>query len=321
MMLGTVSYLSNDEKDREFRWKQAKKSIAQFSEIASWVNKPLYVVTTNWTEENRIELMEYIKQTAKERLDGRTIHFIETPMSRRGCNISKNTLLRLLYESEEDYLFMADDDTWIYPHYEIRKFFEQVEKHPEHFYDNGVYIILSVYANVSPYKEKNMNDKDFTKNWVFENRVVRDVGYPALYINTRKHFGKDALAPEFDVPEQNYYLREDLCRLIEMIKLGCVPYYLTSFISSTVDFWKASAIRTLASEEENLKYVDRWANQLIDLYPKVTRYKNRWVNYDGYLPVRYKKRVLVPREQVYNFVAKDFVKKRPRKEKKGLLRK
>lgn len=316
MIFGTVSYLSNREEEREFRWKQAKKSIVHFATIASWVDKPLWVVTTNWREENFKEIEELTKDIAP-------LNFIKIPLEQRGANRSKNALLKVLYDSDEDYLFTGDDDTWTYPHYGFRQFIEEVDKTPEKFYKNGVYMVLSRMANVAPYKEENMKDKDFQDNWVFKYKVIRDLGYPMLHFNTKKHLGKEVFAPEFKQQDLNYLIREDLSYVIENLKLGLVPRVCTAFISATIDFWTASTFNTLDKDNEqaNIEFAEKWRKFLIEVYPKVERYKSRWVSYDGYLPVKFEKRVLVPRAMLYEFKDSDKPKKRPKKDsKKGLLK-
>lgn len=314
MLFGTICYLSDNEEARRFRWKVALKTFRQFAEIASWVGKPLHIVTTNWRDENFKEAQEVVGDTT-------LLVFHKIPLETRGANRSKNFLLNLLYESNEDYLFTGDDDTHVYYHYGFKNLIEQLDTRPQDFYGRGVYMILSHMANVAPFKKKNFSDPAFKDNWCFEYRTIRDLGYPMFHFNTYKHFGKKVLAPVFTRQEDNYLIREDLSYVIENLKLGLIPRYCTAFISTTIDFWTASTFNTLDKndEENNIRFAEKWREFLIKTYPKVTRYKHRWVDYSAYAPASFQKKAWVPRLIPYEFTEKDIPKTRAKKVDMGLL--
>lgn len=316
LMFGTVSYLPvNDSELRQARWKSALHTFKHFSELCRWVDAPLHIVTTGWTQEDF--------RACSEVCDGTQVVFYTVPLEDRGANVSKNLLLETFYSSGYDYLFYGDDDTWIYPHYGIRELFETLNTHPEKFYERGIHMILSVRAEVSPYKEQNMLDVDFPGNWVFSYHEVLGLGYPMFFFNTRKHLGKDILAPRFADKAQDLLNREDLSFFIESLKLGSIPMTCSAFISSTVDTWKNSTYSTKSKTDEsvNLELTNRWMDLLFKVYPGLRRTGVRSLDYSAYYPKGFSKdKVLIPRAIPYQFTENDMPKKRTKKVKLGLLK-
>lgn len=306
MMIGMISYLP-DDLNRNARWNTTKKTAENLLEIAGWINQPLHIAITNWSD------LE-IGQLADKNI---VYHIIS--MEDRSPAVSRNRILKLFYASNEDYLMLCDDDVCIYPYYGIKEFFIQLHTTPDIFIKEKLYRIGALMANFLPFKEENMKDLSFCDNWVFRLKGTVSGKCPQIYINFKKHFNKEIYQREEIIRDLGLSC-EDLFFDIDLIAhLGAVIYTCTAFIAGVRNtpsvFWKEPPKSDMEWEGQ------KSLNYLIQLYPKVRQTSRYLLDTSAYYPSSIKKRILVNRITTYEFTEKDKVKKRGyKKQYKGLLK-
>ena len=220
-MVGVISYLP-DGLDRVKRWETSKKCLKNMLEVCSWLNAPLHLVTTGWSQE---ELSEFGRDN---------IIFYQVPLDNRGPAVSRNILLHTFYHSDDDYLLMCDDDTKIYSHYEIQKFFVELHTDPKKFISKKLYRITSLNGKYVPFKEQNMKDVDFRENWVFTLGGTVAGANPQIIVNFKKYFGVEWYQRE-DLRHKNLWCEDVFFDVDLLVKQESPLYTLTSFISGNID--------------------------------------------------------------------------------------
>lgn len=310
LMIGMISYLPDDEPRRSIRWKQTIKTIKNVCMVASWIGRNLDLAITNWKEKEFKEA------------EGLNISFHTIPLEERGVAKSRNTLLKAFYDSDFDYLLMCDDDIAFYPHYDIENFFHLINEEPQRLLNAGLYYICAVLASYAPYKEKNMNDRDFENNWVFTAGGNTAGMCPQIFVNLKKYFDTEIYQKE--VLNKMGMGGDDTVYTIELMEMGLMPYTLTSLIAGTTEV-ASTAWEEKKSKQEMLKQAVWEEGQptldwLIAHYPKLRQRTKYKLDFSGYYP-KHEKRLLVPRDEQYVFKKKDIVIKRQRKVDLGLLKK
>lgn len=230
MKFGAISYFPDEVTKREKRKKVALQCIKKLSEAASIVNEPLHVVTTNWSEKDFNDFRECCKTE---------LMFYTVPNESRSCGRSRNILLNLLYDSSDDYMLISDDDGLLTVNDEFKEFISFIHNNPESFYSQDIFMMLSSSC-VYPINLFVPHHK--TSMWEFEYKNPIQLGSPTIHPNTRKHFNKDILIPEFALLPENSEFREDIYRYIEAIKLGTTPMFCKSFKSRVIDQISGSTI-------------------------------------------------------------------------------
>lgn len=313
MMFGTVSYLPDND-TRNKRRERSIKVFRNYGKYAKLVNQPLHIVTTNWHEE---EWQECVDACSK---DGIVLNRIMCYSIGLGASVAKNTLLTTFYNTDCDYLFMGDDDCLTYPYYDLDKFIIDIHNDPSRFIKKKVYCFTSYRAHIFPYKKSNLYDVDFTDNYVFTYKNIGCFNGPFILANSRKYFGKDVLSRGYEGKHRGY--RDDLSIVAEMLKIGIVPYTSTCFIGADLDLGRIS---TLHKPEENgtHDYMELLNKEFLQKYPKATITSQGYPNLNNYLPIYFRKRILVPRSIPYTFIEQDIPKDRGKKKYivKGLIKK
>lgn len=276
MIFGTISYLPDDQSKRERRRKVALQCIECLSQVASIVDKPLHIVTTNWCEEDFEECRSFC-----------TIEplFYIVPMEKRSCGYSRNILLNILYESDEDYMLISDDDNLVIIDDEFKRFITHIHNSPSDFYTRKVFMMLSsgsagLFGGIQPKNE----------DWTFAHANPIQLGSPTIHPNTRKHFGKDILIPDFALTPDNQDFREDFYRYIEIAKCGTAPKFCSAFKSRMRDFVSGSTIW-----RNGWECVRSTKEQLQKYYPKIETVSMAGIDATAYLPDNYDTVIRVPK--------------------------
>lgn len=316
MEFGVISYLPNDERVRRIRWKTTEKCLVNLLEVASWCGAPLHVITTNWRQEEKNKIREKAK-------DYCGVVFVDVDMSRRGPAVSRNILLKGLYESDQDYMMICDDDAHVYPYYEIKDFIEDIDSFPQKYLEKGLYHICAHLANSAPFKEKNMSDSEFCGNWVFRAGGDHAGRCPQIFANYKKHFGKEFYQEE-KLFNELHIGGEDEIFNIALMQAGVMIYTMTSLIAGTVEvtssFWDEKKSKQDMLKDAVWTEGQPTLDYIMSLYPKAKQITKYRLDTSAYRP-KHKDRIIVPRERKYEPSAWDFPVKRSGKQKLGLLKK
>lgn len=277
MIFGTISYLSDDLSKRERRRKVALQCIEHLSQVASIVDEPLHIVTTNWREEDFNACRSFC---AIEPI------FHMVPMEKRSCGYSRNILLNILYESDEDYMLVSDDDNLVIIDDEFKRFITHIHNSPSDFYNRNIFMMLSS-GSVGFFGISQTNVK--SEEWIFTHGHPIQIGSPSIHPNTRKHFDKDILIPDFALTPDNQDFREDFYRYIEIAKCGTSPKFCSAFKSRMMDFASGSTIWSNGWE-----CASSTENQMKKYYPKA---KTALMSVDmtAYLPDDFEKEIRIPK--------------------------
>lgn len=319
MQIGVISYLPNDERVRTVRWKTTVKCIKSLVEVCGWIDKPLHIVTTNWRDEDFQNLSNLFTEPHRTPLfRGHTV-----PLKHRGAAVSRNVLLKQLYDSGEDFMMICDDDVTIYPYYDLKDFFIDIDKNPQKYIDQKLYHICAHLANSAPFKEGVVKDLDFSTNWVFKLGGDHAGRCPQIFANFRKHLGKDVYQREY-LYNELHLGGEDGCFDLDLMRIGVCAYTLTSFIAGTTEitssFWDEKKSKKEMLKDEVWEEGQATLDYIKKEFPKVVQVTKYRLDFSAYRP-KCKERILIPRLKEYIFTDKDMPVKRTKKVPLGLLKK
>lgn len=314
LMIGAISYLPDDKRVRQVRWKTTFKCIHNLLKVAEWVDKPLNIVTTNWTQEEKNKIFEIAGKTG--------VLFKDVRMEHRGAAVSRNILLHRLYESDNDYLLICDDDAHIYPYYDLKEFFKDLNSTPKEYLEKGLFHICAHLANSAPFKEQNLKEPRFTDYWIFKAGGDHAGRCPQIFANFKKSIGKEVYQREY-LYNELHLGGEDGCFDLDLMKEGVMAYTLTSFIAGTTEitssFWDEKK-----SKEEMLKdAVWEEGQATLDYikkeFPKVKQISKYRLDFKAYRP-SHSPIIGVPRKVPYIRTQWDIPQKRGKNFTKGLLK-
>lgn len=312
---GVISYLPNDERVRTVRWKTTKKCLENLLEVSSWVKKPLRIARTNWRNLEHVELMEMVEKNHTPLV----LH--EIPMEHRGAAVSRNALLKDFYNSDDDFLMLCDDDATIYPYYEIEKFLRDLDENPRKYIEMGLRHICAKLGNSSPFKEANMQDLDFAKNWVFKAGGDHAGRCPQIFANFKKYLGKEIYQREYLYNELKIGGEDEMFNL-DLMQEGVMIYTLTSFIAGTTEitssFWDEKKSKKDMLKDSVWEEGQPTLDYIMKCYPKAKQITKYRLDTSAYRP-KHKDRILVPRKDAYVYTAWDIPVKRAKKQRKGGL--
>lgn len=177
MLIGIISYLPDTE-IRIKRYNTHKKQVAWLQEL--YPDCEIWVVAQNYREEEYLDGVNYF--TYSEGI---------------GPSKARNVLLGLLYSSEENFMLLADDDSIIYPYYNMEEFMRLFAQDDNGCLD-GVDWVVAVDPEVRPFKKSIFIDKSNLTHFKLSRKPM-GLGTSLGFIrNIRKHYG------------QTIYYNEDL---------------------------------------------------------------------------------------------------------------
>lgn len=316
LMVGVISYLPDDEKVRSVRWKTTVRSLQNLIGVAKWIEEPLHIVTTNWRDSEIAEI-----QSISDSLEGK-VRFSKIDMSNRGAAVSRNTLLKHLYDSDYDYLLMCDDDAYVYPYYDLEKFFQDINNRPGEYIKSGLLHICAHLANSAPFKEQNMKETRFIDYWLFKAGGDHAGRCPQIFANFKKYLDIEVFQREY-LYKELHLGGEDGCFDLDLMEKGVMAYTLTAFIAGTTEitssFWdekksKQEMLKDAVWEEgqATLDYIKRE-------FPKVKQISKYRLDFKAYRPP-HSHIIGIPRKTPYVPTQWDIPKKRGKNFTKGLLK-
>lgn len=153
-----------------------------------------------------------------------------------GAGNARNEILSQFYHSDYDWLFLWDDDTVLYPYYNVEEFIYDILGNEEKFKQiDGVSALEPEYY---PYKKLNYEDKANLTHYKFEPRVLNSGSATSIIRNIKKFYGKEVYYPDIDANKGEG--REDIEFLIAWLKEGLNWYTMQTMIRKSLCFDKSS---------------------------------------------------------------------------------
>lgn len=201
-MLGEISYLPSDPKLRAARFKYIEKTVRANNRLFEGQRK--VVVLQNYTpEEMRI-------------WDGWD-QIIIKPV---GAAAARNIVLRLFWETDEDFLWMLDDDVTFYDYYGFPKLVREFQNNEKlRFIDLGLFLEPRVLGFKSTADEVNVMTHIPLKKLPFFS-----YGVGAFLIGNHRKRGKVELEFTEDYKEQR--IREDIEYILKNLIVGNMVEYM-----------------------------------------------------------------------------------------------
>lgn len=167
-MIGIISYLPDNESLREIRKLNLIKVIELLKDL--FPCEMINVIAQNFNYDDYLDDVNYIKFDKGI-----------------GPVKARNILLSMFYSSNDDYLYITDDDIVMYDYYDAKQFIRDLYfgKYNEYSID----LVTSLTPDFSPFKEIIFND-DYKHNHILKRASVT-CGTPcALVKNFKKFYNK-----------------------------------------------------------------------------------------------------------------------------------
>lgn len=212
LKIGIISYLPDDEKLRGKRKAAMRKQTSWINSI--FTNPVVEVVTQNYAEEDIKELEQYAT----------TIYQFDSPIGVAG---SRNVILEHFWNSDYDHLVLIDDDTLLYPYYQIQNFFEELNSNPMKFKE--IDSCVPVDPSVTGFKKPIFNDE---KNLTHYKFVKRNLGSDAAFFIVRNIVKHDGASPIYfkQFTKEEGAVVEDTEFILDWVRDGHTAYTLCTMI-------------------------------------------------------------------------------------------
>lgn len=208
LCIGRISYLPDDQRLRDIRFKAQEKSLSSLLEVKP-EGVPISIVSQNWPQKVNLPEEKQMKEHAmQQRIDYPPI----------GPAAARNVLLKQFYASDYDYMMIMDDDASLYNYYGVDGFLAQLNKASNDFIESNIHCIKAIEPVYTPFKKTNeqLPMRDY---FMFCQAPMGNGGALFILVNLKKHFGKEIYFEEtLDVKAGGE--REDIDFFIRLMKAG-----------------------------------------------------------------------------------------------------
>jgi len=256
-LMGIISWLPPDEKLRAERREAHRKQIELVRDILPDVH--IRIVAQCYREDEYIDdpNISYRKS--------------DTPIT---MSAGRNLLLDLLYNSDFDWMILADDDLFIYEHYDYKEFFDAMA---EGRFNSEIDWILPFNPAHDGFNKYVVDDELFQTHFKFGAlRIPYDFPNIQFIKNLKKYHGKTMWYDEDLCPEKELCANEDLEFSLRMIREGFRGYVNYSIVKKDFGVWKSSigTIEKGYSKEERKETQRIRRDHLISMFPELYRRSN-----------------------------------------------
>lgn len=218
VLIGQISYLPQTD----VRTKRLEASRTQIEYLHKLLPRQQILVVAQGYDESdylNVSYVDYIK--------------CEQPI---GAGAARNIILKQFYASDYDWLFLWDDDTILYPYYDVENFLGDILFNEEKF--KQVDAVSALEPEYYPFKKLNYEDKANLTHYKFEPRVLNSGSATSIIRNINKFYGKTVYYPNVDANKGEG--REDIEFLIAWLKEGLNWYTMQTMIRKSLCFDKSS---------------------------------------------------------------------------------
>ena len=298
MIIGICSYLPLDDKLRQFRLGRIKKQKEFFDTNLPGIK--IYCCAQQYRDEDYLSGIEYIK--------------FEKPI---GQSKARNELLKVFYNSDEDFILLADDDTWLYPYYDCINYFKDLLEDPKPFLKLD--LVSGVLPVLGGFKQKIIdNFQAYESNHILTPLDAKTLAFTLLK-NQKKYYGK-----EYYLSEIKYKgFHEDIDFIINLFLEGRTLRTNSTFILNTP--FNPGTSTLFNDFSERTEGLEKTRKDLIEKYgeDKLFFTQGNKLDYRA-LRKRYDKLpeyIIIPRKtkMVLTENLKNIVKRTQKPEKRGLF--
>lgn len=212
LVLGRISYLPNDLELRQVRIKESTRAFSVLEDIVPKDCKK-YIVAQNYTED---EIAMYLSDQQV---------LVRPPIK---CAGARNVLLKMLYESNDDYMLILDDDISMYNYYGVSEMLLDWHLHSEKFIKNNIFFVNMIEPQYIPFKKVNSRI-DMRNRYAFVQSPMSNSKGNGIYVNFKKYCGFELYYDETLVTGE----REDIKFAVEAIRRGVVLLESRNMIQKT----------------------------------------------------------------------------------------
>lgn len=236
MIFGITSYLPDNEELRKKRIDGHTKQINFLKSVLPEI--PIYVVAQNYKD------TEYLIDS--------NIKYIKFEKGIGPAN-ARNELLKMFYNSNEDYMYLLDDDIVFYDYYNILEFFKELHNIPNKYLVLDV--ILSRLAQRQPFKKDIYEQPLNLSKWIFIDNQSMHSNSSILLKNFKKYYDKEIYYQNLDVNKLEGHEDMDFnCKLrLANIKMHTLQTFITTaynYDDSSIYTNHADRVKLFKSNDE-----------------------------------------------------------------------
>lgn len=247
MFIGIISYLPDDITIRQKRLQAHKKQIDNLQKF----NLPIYVVAQNYKQNEYIKGVNYIYMGAK-----------------LGPSGARNLLLKQFYATNQDFMWMLDDDIYPYNYYDLDLFINEINTNVDKFKELDY--IRPVFAFQVPFKKQIYSDYRNARFYVFTDKNSINTTCCGILRNLNKYYNKCVFYDDLDMIHGGGYEDKDFCFKLKQNNIK--THVLDTFICGSYNYTDNSTL--FDSFEQRSKVHDSNNSYIFDKYKDMVDSKN-----------------------------------------------
>lgn len=197
-MLGIISYLPDDPAKRAMRREMIKRALDWNADIFKYEDYKV-VVLQNYTKEEA-EVFEGFKKVYRKPL---------------GAAGARNVLLDILENSDEKWLWVADDDIMFYKYYGIAKTVREFKENPAL---DGIDVVTFLDPRFQGFRSLLDNQPNIASHLFFTPQQTMNTGTGSYLIRNARQASKPPIRFHEDYREKKF--REDIAFLLDCLDAG-----------------------------------------------------------------------------------------------------
>lgn len=256
MIIGIISYLPDEPGVRSKRLEAHKKQI----NILKSYNIPIYVVAQNYKEEEYDNSINYVYKGA--------------PLGPSGA---RNYLLKQFYNTNNDFMWLLDDDIYPYDYYDLDMFIKDIHFNPDKFM--SVDFIRPILAFQVPFKKTVYEEPKNTNYYVFKDQNTIGTTCCCIIKNLKKHYNKQLYYDTMNVECGEGYEDKDFC--FKLKQNGIKTHKLQTFICGSYNYTDNSTLfksyedRMKVHESNNSHILDKYKDMIDDRNILLKKYRDK----------------------------------------------
>lgn len=184
VVIGIISYLPDDLKVREKRLSAHVKQLKGFNEL--FPNVDVLDVCQQYNP-SEVELCEAVANNG-------TRSYTAQQYGKLGACGARNVILKQFYNSDLDFCMITDDDTLLFPYYDVERFFDDL-CHYESKSDIG--LIRPLIPTMTPFKKQNYQERTTVRShWILRSSMGIAPFGVFILSNLKKYFGQEVYFDE-----------------------------------------------------------------------------------------------------------------------------
>lgn len=229
-MIGIVSYYPSDKKLKSIRKKNHKEQLKWL--INLFPKETINIVSQNYKENDfvKYDKINYIK--------------FDKPI---GVSQARNVLFNLFYNSNDDVLFIMDDDLLMYDYYDTKTLLKDFYYDYDKYNKLGIDLIVPLSPNMKPFKKTIFEKSDFENEYLFKKININCCPNMMMIKNINKYHNIKIFNEDYDKNDKEAIF-EDQKFLSEFMINNFRGYEVFNWVKKSLDIDVCSIIETTDSE-------------------------------------------------------------------------